>query len=254
MSDTSVAAVPAATRPAAPTKKRVELPEFVRVWELTNSIFWWPVALVPWILWGLMSLGWIGDETAAWWFLGVLAISMLATSENLSMTMSIIIILLLLLIAPSLYFLKHELDWQIGHAVSHFLSGLGIHYNAMFGNVVACLAGALVFKSISHAKIEGRWHFRQNDFEHFRALASDGSKARAGKTIRAQYPDVLKMLLGFGAGNIVILSGTVGDKVEVEIKNVFFLFSRYRIILKLISSTRVNPMDEVVAAQQAEDQ
>lgn len=244
-----------ATPPTAhAVKARLALPEHVKVWEHTNSVFWWPMVLLPPVLWGLLSLGWISDSAAAWWFIGTLAISMLAVSVNLSLLMSVLV--LVVVFAAWISILFAELKWKLFlfDWIGAFLGSLDIHYNVALGNIVAFVAGLLLFWSIMHARFEGRWHFRQNDFEHFRAMASDGSKARAGKTIRAQYRDLLKLVLGFGGGNIVILSGTVGDRVEVEISNVFFLAHRWKVIQKLISSTRTNQMDEIAAAAQADDQ
>lgn len=243
----------AGTSVSKPLRQAPVLPEHVKVWEHTNSVFWWPVAVLPPILWGLLSLGWVGDQMAAWWFIGILAMSMLAVSVNLSLTMSIIVLLVVGISWISILLAEAKMHIFIFAPIGQFLSSLDIHYNVALGNIIGSIAAFLFFWSIGHAKVDGRWHFRQNDFEHFRAMTGDGSKARAGKTIRTQYRDLLKLALGFGCGNIVILSGTASDKVEVEINNIFFLFHRWRKIATLISSMRTNEIDAVTAAHAADE-
>lgn len=57
----------------------------------------------------------------------------------------------------------------------------------------------------------------------------DVATTRAGKQLRAEYPNVFRVVLGFGAGNLIVRD-TNGDRVLLCINDVPFLFFLFRSI------------------------
>lgn len=245
--EVAAGAAPKVVVAAQPMRKK-NLPEFVKIWEHERGIFLWPIWFTSLNLWWLMSLGWVSSGTAGWWFLVVSAISILGANINVGRMMFAFIMFTITIVALVMWVVGLTTEMTPYHTLGNFLHGLDMSYNPTFGLGLGAVALIAFLWSMSTAQVDGRWHFGSNDFEHFRAGIGEGSTPRAGRTMRAEYHDVLKFLLGFGAGNIRILVGARGKEEEAKIENVFFLVRRWKVVSLLASSTNVTQRDIMAAA------
>lgn len=73
----------------------------------------------------------------------------------------------------------------------------------------------------------------------------DVATARIGKQLRAEYPSVLKVLLGFGAGDLLVRD-TNGDRLLLRIPDVPFLYFRFEQIERKLKAYPVADDDDEV--------
>lgn len=75
--------------------------------------------------------------------------------------------------------------------------------------------------------------------------ARDVATARIGKQLRAEYPSVLKVILGCGAGDLLVRD-TNGDRVLLRIPDVPFLYFRFDQLERKLKAYPTNEDDDEI--------
>lgn len=95
--------------------------------------------------------------------------------------------------------------------------GLALHVSNF---LLVALLGSLFYRRLRHYKVE------RGALLDYRAWGRSPSYPCAGKEIRPEFPSVLKSIVGFGAGNLVVYD-TNGKQVLYCLSDVPFLYFRY---------------------------
>lgn len=250
VTDAAPAASPTTASTVVVVKERRKLPGFVRVREHVNCFYFWPVAVVALAFYPLVSFGLADLKVAGWWMISTLAVSMLASTVNLGRTMTIILIFAFLGVGGVVWGAEAK-GYYVLQTLGRYLRSVAPSYEAGLCGWIGALGAVFFLYSQGHAWLIGRWKLGHNGFEHVSVGKRGRIIPRAGRTVQTEYPDLLKAILGFGAGDIKIRTGNAGRDLEAVIKNVPFLwFKDNRIQEVLESVSTVNREDDEVAANE----
>jgi hypothetical protein len=125
--------------------------------------------------------------------------------------------------------------------VYRYFAGLDAAYSRGLGLVVSIWLSVPFAVMLAWSRLNDKWRFTHNEFEH-RALGKvDWSAARAAKTVRTSYPDLLEALFCL-AGDLVIYDAR-GSRVIRTIPHVPLLPLLRRRINVILEFTAVTEAD-----------
>ena len=132
--------------------------------------------------------------------------------------------------------------------IYRWFESLDVKYDRSLGLSLSALLLVPYAIMILWAWLNDRWRITHNEFEHYSFGKMDDSLGRGAKSIRANFPDVLELLLGL-AGTLIVYNAT-GTKELRRIPHVMFLpFVRKRLNV-ILEKTAITGM---MAADEEED-
>ena len=119
-----------------------------------------------------------------------------------------------------------------------WFANLDVQYDRGFALVLSIVLAGPFAMMLLWSRLQHKWRITHNEFEHYSWGRTDDSLARGAKRVRSTYPDVLELLLGFGAGTLIVYSATGRSELR-RIHNVPFLPLVRRRINWLLEQTAV---------------
>ena len=115
---------------------------------------------------------------------------------------------------------------------------LDLQYDRGFGLALSIFLVGPYLVMLVWSRLQHKWRITHNEFEHYSWGRTDDSLARGAKRVRSTYPDVLELLLGLGAGTLIVYSATGRSELR-RIHNVPFLPLVRRRINRILELTAV---------------
>jgi len=222
-------------------------------------LFVWPLILLGYVLW--IVDGSLGgeppqshDEVLAWiWGLGLI-FTILAMGVDLgrnTMAFWVVVIIALLMLA---LWLTDAKNIPVFREFKEFFAGLDASYSPGLGLMVSICLTIPYIAMYLWSRLNDKWRFTHNEFEHRSFGKVDWSAARAAKTVRTSYPDVLEAILCL-AGDLIIYDAR-GSKIIRRIPHVPLLplvRRRIDVILEVTAVTTAQIEDEQDSGEESGD-
>lgn len=191
-------------------------------YERGMAVYLWPMFLVPAVLAVLTSYGVIAGKTAVWWWLGTFVLVATALCWNLERARAIMLALLVGVLALGAY-LGEAKDVPILSWLGSAMGGIPLNWTVEVQAVIYIIAVVSLFFFVVDwidSRINGKWEFGKNEFEHFSLGRRDTSLARGQNTVVTRVPCTIKSWLMFGGATLDI-TGAVDQKSHANVMNVF---------------------------------
>lgn len=222
----------------------------VVIYSYSKLIFAWPLLLFGPLFWYPDVWGWIDSETLAWMFNITIAAVVLAVCVDLDRNRTIFWLVLIAAVALLILWLRDAKGVGIFGSVYSVFADLDPTYSRHSALILSCVLLLPYIIIVFGSRINDKWKFTNNVFDHISLGKTDKSLSRAGKTVRAEYPDLLEAALLL-AGTIIIADST-GQRVLARIEHVPLLVVRVRSIKHLIESVMVTDGAVVAEDEDAE--
>ena len=230
---------PAPEAPAAPQPpkaKRKKIPkekDEIRLCSHSKFLYTWPLILVAFLLPLLNRMVSVNCGTWAWIITAIIVGTCVLADWNNIITLLIGVfafaVSMVVLVATKLWEIPFFVDFY------HWLIGLPMPDMTIPAIILSCcLAGGLL-KTEFQARVTERYRFKPNLISRLEWAGGEEILSDGKEYPQIYFPDMLEMILGFGAGTIKIKNALtyVEEKggADRKIKNVpFLLFRRKRII------------------------
>ena len=197
-------------------------------------VYCWPLILCGYVLYALSLLGMMPSPEAAgaiYYTIAVIVMVTMGVDVGLGPVAFLLLICLLAVLNVPI--------------LGHFLSSFLYHGGAIDVSFVLQLSNALliVYMMVSVDRLFNFYRVTDASIMQVRFGHSEIATTRAGKQLRAEYPSILKALVGFGAGDLVVRD-TNGDRVLLRICDVPLLFFRFRSIERRLKTYMVTEEEE----------
>ena len=207
--------------------------------------FCWPLIVIGPLFWFIAAPG--DDPTVVsgrlevlgWLYLAAMAAVILTVSIDLERNYTAFWLVACLGALFLCWWLIDAKNVGLFGDIRRWFADLNVQYDRGFALVLAILLAGPYAVMVLWSRLQHRWRITHNEFEHYAWGRADDSLARGAKRVRSTYPDILEMLIGFGAGTLVVYSATGRNELR-RIPHVPFLpFIRRRInrILELTAVT-----------------
>ncbi|MHC4995322.1 MAG: hypothetical protein ACYTGQ_09750 [Planctomycetota bacterium] len=214
----------------------------------------WPLIVVPWFLLFLSvevnaetQATLVSTETLGWLYIGTVLLVVLAMGVDIERNHAFLWAIILALIVFAGLWMQAKGIADPLNLVKHFRE-MDIGYDPWLGAIVSVFLAIPYLVMFLWTRIQHKWRFTHNEFEHLSFGRQDLSLARGAKTVRSSYPDVLELILCL-SGTLVVYDAR-GAKVLKRIENVPMLpFVRKKIdyILETTAVTTDQALLEDVA-------
>ena len=223
-------------------------------------LFGWPLIVIGPLFWLFAAPG---EDPAAvsgrlevlgWLYLVALVLVVLTISIDLERNHTVFWLFVFLFFFFLGRWLTDAKHFTFFGEIYRFFTDLDVQYDRSFALGVSIFLALPYAVMLFWTRIQHRWRITHNEFEHYAWGRADDSLARGAKRVRSTYPDILEMLLGFGAGTLVVYSATGRNELR-RIPHVPFLpFVRRRInrILELTAVT--TDLDAAVDGELTDEQ
>lgn len=217
-------------------------------------LFGWPLILLGYVLWVLDQWQWIDLEVAAWIWIITFVATMLTIGVDLGRNSSAFWIVIVIAIWMLGLWLRDAKGITVFGDIYNFFANLNASYSGSLGLIISIWLTIPYAIMFVWSRINDKWRFTHNEFEHRAFGKVDWSVARAAKTVRTSYPDILEALFCL-AGDLIIYDAR-GSKVIRRIPHVPLLplvRKKINVILETTSVTTAQIEDEESAADEGSD-
>ena len=122
--------------------------------------------------------------------------------------------------------------------IYRWFAALDLQYDRSFALALSIFLVGPYAVMLLWSRLQHKWRITHNEFEHYSWGRADDSLARGAKRVRSTYPDVLELLLGLGAGTLIVYSATGRSELR-RIRHVPFLPLVRRRIDRILELTAV---------------
>ena len=212
-------------------------------------LFAWPLILAGYALWMIDRWEWISPEALGWIWGIVLMATVLTIGVDIGRNaMAFWVVLIVALWFLGLWLSEKQYVTVFGD-IYRFFAGLDASYSRGLGLTVSIWLSIAYIVMLIWSRINDKWRFTHNEFEHRAFGKVDWSAARAAKTVRTSYPDLLEALFCL-AGDLIIYDAR-GSRVIRTIPHVPLLpllRRRINVIIEFTAVTTAQLEDEEDAA------
>ena len=248
-----------------------ERPHEIVFYTYPKFLFTWPVILLGYILWPIhatiVKTGTPGEaaeaaaaastggaaEVLAWIWILVLLITVLTIGIDIgrnAMAFWVVVIAATWILGM----LLKEKQFTIVGDIYKFFARLDASYDRGFGLVISIWLTIPYVLMFIWSRINDKWRFTHNEFEHRAFGKVDWSAARAAKTVRTSYPDLLEAIICL-AGDLIIYDAR-GSKIIRRIPHVPLLplvRKHINVLLEYTAVTTADIEDEQSAYEEDSD-
>lgn len=196
----------------------------------------WPLIVIPWILWALLGVG-VSEETLGWFYIATITFVVLAMGVDIERNHAFLWTVILALFSFVGLWLQEKEIADYLNLIKHFRD-MDIAFDPRLGILISIFLAVPYLVMYLWTRIQHKWRFTHNEFEHLSFGRQDLSLARGAKTVRSSYPDILELILCL-SGTLVVYDAR-GAKVLQRIENVPmlpFVRKKIDIILETTSVT-----------------
>ena len=236
------------------SKKNSALPNAVIFYAYPKLLFAWPLILLGYVLWIFGSPTSTHLEGLAWIWGIVLILTLITLGIDIGRNaMAFWLVSVVAIWILGLYLRDVQRITIFGDIYQYF-ANLDVQYDRNLGLVVSIWLTVPYLVMFLWSRLNDKWRFTHNEFEHRAFGKVDWSAARAAKTVRTSYPDLLEAMFCL-AGDLIIYDPR-GAKIIRQIPHVPLLplvRRRINLILEYTAVTTAQIEDEEAADEASDD-
>jgi hypothetical protein len=184
--------------------------------------------------------------TASWIYAILLVVTFFAVCEDVNRDQGFVILLVVLLIWISGLYSKSQGWFNYLGVLHRFFAGLQMSMEEGLPIFISTILSVWLFVRLILVYFNNRWRVTHKAFEHIMVGRSENKILHYDSSIKYNFRDILKFVLGFGAGSIDIYERHEGhDRLIQPIPNVWKLAWKIR---------RINVFVETLGVTEEPDQ
>lgn len=220
-------------------------------------IYAWPIILIGYLMAGAHALnpelyGQL-SQPLGWIYIAIFALIGQTVSVDLNRNQTIFSLILVGLIAVGIFYLRDAKGWLVFGQIANWIASRDVSMSSDVVLMISIIMSIPYLLMLLLARINSRYRITHNEIEHSRMVDAEDALGRGAKNAKAQYPDMLELVLGLGAGTLKIYSST-GRTLLRTIENVPFLWFRMKTISRLLEQTAVTPGADADAEEEEDSE
>jgi len=223
-------------------------PHEVVFYSYPKLLFTWPVIVLGVLFYPLASWELVSPVVLGWIYVITFVTVVLTMGIDVNREAAVFWIITIVAIAFGSGWLQAK-GYDFARPVTVALSYLEPQYSPGAGLAVSVFLAVPYAVMLFWARINDKWRFTHNEFEHYSFGKVDKSFARGAKTVRTAYPDLFEFLLCL-AGEVIIADSR-GERVLARIPHVPLLPVVRKRIQRLLEVKAVTMQD--VEAEEEEE-
>ncbi len=180
-------------------------------------LFAWPLILLGVLFYPLAHWELVSEVVLGWIYVIVLTTVILTMGIDVNREAAVFWIITLTAIAFGSAWLEAK-GYDFARPLTAALSYIEPRYSAGAGLAVSVFLAVPYAVMLFWARINDKWRFTHNEFEHYSLGKVDKSFARGAKTVRTAYPDLFEFILAL-AGEVIIADSR-GERILARIPHV----------------------------------
>lgn len=216
----------------------------------STLIYLWPIMLVGILGNWALKLEWVSAAKLGWIWLTVVIVVIICIGADLNRTKGFILALIvgLLWVLGVLLNAKYQIP-VLSHIYS-YLSEKNVEFQTGTTWVMSLAVAVILVGVVFIAWFDGRYEITTMEITHRRIFETSDSLPRAAKRIKRDWRDITEVILGLGAGDVIVID--TNKNIVMRIPNVPFLwFFRHDVdhVLEVLATTEVDDAAQVAAAE-----
>jgi|GEM_PF-2146894 len=215
-----------------------------------SALFYlWPVMVVGWL--GVLLYDVVRPEVLGWAWITTLLLVMITIATDIDRNKLIGLALVVGLCWAVGFILQSNQDIPVLSGIYGFFAKQEVQFNVGMANVISIIILIIQIGVIGYAWVDGRYEITTREITHRKMLRTSDSLPRAAKRIKQDWRDIAELIIGLGAGDVIVLD--TQKNIIMRIPNVPFLwFFRHDVdhVLEVIATTDVH---EIAAALEEEE-
>ncbi len=227
-------------------------PSAVVFYTYPKLIFAWPLILAGFVLYPVAAVSWIDQEVLAWIWALTAVVTVLTIGVDIARNAAAFWVVAIAAIWLLGLWLRDAKGITVFGDVFRFFANLDPSYPRTLALSISLWLTIPYVAMYLWSRINDKWRFTHNEFEHRSLGKVDWSAARAAKTVRSSYPDLFEALLCL-AGDLIIYDAR-GARVIRRIPHVPLLplvRRRIDVILETTSVTAAQIEEEEMDDEEA---
>lgn len=212
-------------------------------------IYLWPIMFVGWL--GVLLDGIITPEVLGWAWITTLLVVLITVATDVDRNKLLLLGLIVLLCWAGGFILQYNQDLPVLSGIYNFFAGQEVQFNRGMANVISLIIALIMVGVIAVAWVDGRYEITTREITHRKMLRTSDSLPRAAKRIKQDWRDIAELIIGLGAGDVIVLDSQ--KNIVMRIPNVPFLwFFRQDVdhVLEVIATTDVHDIAAVIEEEE----
>ena len=216
----------------------------------STLIYLWPIMVMGVLGNWALKLEWVGAAKLGWIWLTVILVVIICIGSDLNRTKGFILALIVGLLWVLGVLLNSKYQIPVLSNVYAYLVEQNVQYQPGLGKVMSLAVALILVGVVFIAWFDGRYEITTMEITHRRIFETSDSLPRAAKRIKRDWRDITEVILGVGAGDVIVID--TNKNVVMRIPNVPFLwFFRHDVdhVLEVLATTAVAEAATVAAVE-----
>ena len=216
----------------------------------STLMYLWPVMVMgivgPWLL----NWGWVGPVTLGWIWITVVLIVIVCIGADMDRGKAIFLIMLTLILWLFGYFINDKYHIPVLTDIYNYLASQNVRFDPGTARVFSVATAIILVGVIIVAWFDGRYEITTLEITHRRIFQTADSLPRAAKRIKRDWRDWTEVVLGIGAGDVIVIDSN--RNVVMRIPNVPFLgFFKHDVdhVLEVLATTQVEEANAAAVSE-----
>jgi hypothetical protein len=215
----------------------------------STLLYLWPIAVVGWV--GSWMVGWgMSPAVMGWIWITVVLLVLLCIGADTDRNKTIALVLIVLLLWTSGLLLEAKKDIPVLSHIYSFFAAQNVQFERGTARVLSIGTFIVLIFVVIGAWFDGRYEITTREITHRRLLRTSDSLPRAAKRIKRDWRDLTELILGIGAGDLIVLDSN--RNVVMRIANVPFLWFFRHDVDHILEVLAVTDADEAAAIEEDE--
>lgn len=207
----------------------------------STLMYLWPIMIIGYLNAFLLHWNFATAGTLGWIWITVVLIVLLCIGSDMNRNKTIILLMIIALLWISGLLLEAKKGIPILSNIYDFFAAENVQFDPGTAKVFSIATFIVLFCVVLGAWFDGRYEITTQEITHKRVFQTSDSLPRAAKRIKRDWRDITEVLLGLGAGDLIVIDAN--KNIVMRIPNVPFLwFFRHDVdhILEVLATTDVD--------------
>jgi len=204
----------------------------------STLIYLWPIMVIGVVGQWLQSWHFASAETMGWVWLTVLLIVLICVASDLNRSKAMFLLIIVALLWTLGVLLNSKYQIPVLSNIHTFLRNQNVQFQPGTAKIMSLAVFIILIGVVFVAIFDGRYEITTMEITHRRLFDTSDSLPRAAKRIKRQWRDFSEVILGVGAGDVIVIDAN--KNVVMRIPNVPFLwFFRHDVdhVLEVLATT-----------------
>ncbi len=206
----------------------------------STLMYLWPIMVVGLLGCWLVGAEWVGETMMGWIWITVMLMVLIAVGADTDRNKVFYIGLMLAVFWSLGLLLQRDQGIPVLSHIYDYFAGMNVAFDPGTAKVFSVVTSVILTLVVASAWFDGRYEITTREITHRRVFRTSDSLPRAAKRIKRDWRDLMEVLLGLGAGDLIVIDSN--KNIVMRISNIPFLwFFRHDIdhILEVLATTEI---------------